>query len=90
VSQEADAAQRTVDFMSLALGDVAPIRRTGQPADIAEAVLCLASDASSFVTGQAIAVDGGLLTGGLRRDRAAWGHDLVTRLRQAAEQQPEV
>ena len=46
-----------------ALGDMAPMRRAGQPIDIAEAALWLASDASSFVNGQAIAVDGGLTTG---------------------------
>jgi NAD(P)-dependent dehydrogenase (short-subunit alcohol dehydrogenase family) len=81
---DGDAAQRTVEFMTAALSDVAPIRRSGQPVDIAEAVLWLASDASSYVTGQAIVVDGGLLTGSLRRNRAASGSDLVTLLRQAA------
>ncbi len=83
---DGDAAQRTVEFMTAALSDTAPIRRAGQPGDIAEAVLWLASDASSFVTGQAIAVDGGLLSGSLRRNRPASRADLVTLLRQAAEQ----
>lgn len=68
---EGDAAQGTVDFMSVALGDMAPIRRSGQPIDIAEAALWLASDASSFVNGQAIAVDGGLTTGPLYREQHA-------------------
>ena len=40
-----------------------PIPRAGRPHDIAEAVLFLASDRSSFVTGQAITVDGGAATG---------------------------
>jgi NAD(P)-dependent dehydrogenase (short-subunit alcohol dehydrogenase family) len=83
---DGDAAQHTVDFMTLALSDIAPIRRAGLPIDIAEAVLWLASDAASFVNGQAIAIDGGLLTGSLRRNRLAGGADLVTLLRQAAEQ----
>jgi NAD(P)-dependent dehydrogenase (short-subunit alcohol dehydrogenase family) len=37
-----------------------PIRRGGDPEDIANAALFFASDRSSFVTGQHIAVDGGL------------------------------
>lgn len=36
-----------------------PLRRLGQPSDIAEAVLYLASDRSSFLTGQVVAPDGG-------------------------------
>jgi NAD(P)-dependent dehydrogenase (short-subunit alcohol dehydrogenase family) len=40
-----------------------PIRRSGTVDDIAKAVLWLASDDSSFVNGQALAVDGGV-TGG--------------------------
>jgi len=36
-----------------------PLRRFGQPADIAEAVLYLASERSSFLTGQVIVSDGG-------------------------------
>jgi len=68
---EGDAAQATVPFMSSALGTMAPIQRAGQPTDIAEAALWLASDASSFVNGQAIAVDGGLTTGPLYREQHA-------------------
>lgn len=46
-----------------AMNGLQPIRRAGQPEDIAEAALWLASDESSFVTAQALVVDGGL-TGG--------------------------
>jgi len=39
-----------------------PLRRLGVPDDIAAAVLYLASPASSYVTGQILAIDGGLST----------------------------
>ena len=41
------------------LANLQPIPRAGLPEDIANAALWLASDESSFVTGQAIVVDGG-------------------------------
>ncbi|MBV9898725.1 MAG: SDR family oxidoreductase [Chloroflexi bacterium] len=37
-----------------------PLRRTGVPNDIANAVIFLCSDEASFITGQALVVDGGL------------------------------
>ncbi|MEC9186234.1 MAG: glucose 1-dehydrogenase [Pseudomonadota bacterium] len=40
-----------------------PIPRVGRPEDIANMALYLASDRSTFVTGQAIVVDGGAATG---------------------------
>jgi len=40
-----------------------PLKRLGTPEDIAQAALYLASDASSFVTGAALVVDGGGLAG---------------------------
>jgi NAD(P)-dependent dehydrogenase (short-subunit alcohol dehydrogenase family) len=38
-----------------------PIGRIANPEEIAEAVVWLCSDAASFVTGHAMAVDGGLM-----------------------------
>jgi NAD(P)-dependent dehydrogenase (short-subunit alcohol dehydrogenase family) len=42
-----------------------PIRHLGQPAEIAEVALLLASDRSSFMTGQTLVVDGGRLLSSL-------------------------
>ena len=38
-----------------------PIARMGQPEDIAEAVVFLASPAAHYITGQALNVDGGMV-----------------------------
>ncbi|MEO1219718.1 MAG: SDR family NAD(P)-dependent oxidoreductase, partial [Pseudomonadota bacterium] len=40
-----------------------PVKRGGQPLDIAEAVAYLASDAAGFVTGTSLIVDGGITLG---------------------------
>lgn len=42
------------------IGQLNPLQRYGVPQEIAQAALFLASDAASYVNGQAIAVDGGL------------------------------
>ena len=40
--------------------EIIPLKRTGKPEDIAEAALFFASDSSSYITGQVLAVDGGM------------------------------
>jgi 3-oxoacyl-[acyl-carrier protein] reductase len=40
-----------------------PLGRLGEAADIADAVVFLASDQARFVTGQTLVVDGGLTAG---------------------------
>jgi len=42
------------------IGQLNPLKRAGQPIEIAQMALFLASDEASYVNGQAIAVDGGL------------------------------
>ena len=39
---------------------IIPLKRAGKPEDIAEAALFLASDSSSYITGQVLPVDGGM------------------------------
>ena len=48
------------------LVDRIPLRRPGQPGDLRGAVVFLASDASQYVTGQTLLVDGGISTGATR------------------------
>lgn len=41
-------------------GKLVPLRRMGQPRDVGKAILFLASDLGGYVTGQTLAVDGGV------------------------------
>jgi gluconate 5-dehydrogenase len=54
--------QEWVDY----LVDRIPLRRPGAPNDLDGAVVFLASDASRYVTGQTLLVDGGISTGSMR------------------------
>lgn len=60
-----DAAERAGALLETWLATLQPIRRAGLPEDVAAAALFLASDASSFVNGHALVVDGGLSGGRL-------------------------
>ena len=60
---EALNAQTPKEFMDNMVAQI-PISRLGQPKDMAEACLWLLSDASSWVSGQLLAVDGGQIIRG--------------------------
>src|SRR5580704_17610066 len=59
----AELTERTPDIVEPWLAEISPLGRSGFPADIANAALWLASSESSFVTGEALTVDGGLTAG---------------------------
>jgi NAD(P)-dependent dehydrogenase (short-subunit alcohol dehydrogenase family) len=48
------------------LVDRIPLRRPGKPTDLEGAVVFLASDASEYITGQTLLIDGGISTGATR------------------------
>ena len=56
LDQIAERSQKMYDALARAV----PMRRLGRPADIAPAVVFLASDGAAFITGQALSVSGGL------------------------------
>lgn len=49
------------DTLKKAAAKIIPMRRPGQPKDVAKAVLFLASDMSDYITGEILDVNGGLL-----------------------------
>ena len=67
-----EAAEARVDKMREWGDDAQPIPRTGQPLDIAQAALFLAGDESTWITGQALVVDGGFRTGRPWRKQPSW------------------
>ncbi|WP_029432455.1 SDR family NAD(P)-dependent oxidoreductase [Blastococcus sp. URHD0036] len=63
-SERASAAWEVAGLDQEQLGRGTALGRIGVPADIGNAILFLASDASAYVSGQTFSVDGGALLGG--------------------------
>ncbi len=56
---ETDLVKNLPKFAKDSIGDTIPMKRMGQPEDIANAMMFLASDAASYITGVCLQVDGG-------------------------------
>ncbi len=77
-----DQAEAFSEFLEEKLGASQPIGRLGLPSDVAEAALWLGSDASSFVTGIVLPVDGGATAayaGGFAADVVSAANEFTTR-----------
>lgn len=59
----ADAADNTTEKVKKALAKAQPIPRAGLPDDVAAALVFLASDESTFITGRDLVIDGGAIAG---------------------------
>ena len=80
-TDKADKSAKVVEQIGQVYAKAQPVPRAGVPDDIAQCVLWLASDRSTFVNGIDIVVDGGIIGGrmysahqeGLRQTKAALG-----------------
>jgi len=62
---ETDMSQAVRNLAGDRIKQMIPLRRVGQPEEIARVVAFLASDEASYLTGQVLRVDGGVSLGGL-------------------------
>ncbi len=80
-----DLPRESLDHVANTLRQAAPhaqpVKLAGAPEHVAQACLYLASDASAFVTGTQLVVDGGVTIG----PRTSWDPDMVSPIRQIIE-----
>jgi 3-oxoacyl-[acyl-carrier protein] reductase len=62
-AQSAQMSAGIRDQVFQGLEKIVPLGRLGEPGDVADVALFLCSDASRYITGQSIVVDGGLMLG---------------------------
>lgn len=63
---DTEANDRTLEQLGTtmdALVSPVPMGRVGQPAEVAQAVVFLCSDAASYITGHSLSIDGGVVAG---------------------------
>ena len=82
----AEAVGRAHETVEAWLAEDTPLGRAGLPVDVANAALWLASSESSFVTGHALVVDGGVTAGRPRAQMLRRFEQLRERLQSAARQ----
>lgn len=63
VAKRADGLRLAQEELMGRLGADAALKRVGEPEEVADAIVWLASDRASFITGQTLLVDGGLFKG---------------------------
>ena len=73
-------AERFAQFVQLALKEMQPIQHAGLPVDIAKAAVWLAGEESSFVSGHALVVDGGLIWKGILEQNTEQYEDFLGKM----------
>lgn len=63
LDKQSSESGKTVEDISAAIVLQVPLRRIGEPEEVANMIIFLASDAAAYVTGTAIQVDGGIVQG---------------------------